>query len=86
MNNWKYQTAKEVLLKERELELKRLIVGKLGGVYTNIGLAIEDYTRIFLNNLDVQSTKDIKRIEVIWRFRNRQESSDIGQQHGSRKD
>lgn len=64
---WKTQYAyhqrKEILSVERELDLKRIIVAKLGGFYTNIGL--DHYTRIYRDNLDVKATRDIKRIELL---------------------
>ena len=61
--NWNYQKNKEIMSYERELELKRYIVLKLSSFYTNIGLVY--YTRIYRDSLEVQSTKDIKRTELI---------------------
>jgi hypothetical protein len=63
LKNWNYQFRIEIRSKDRELELKRLILWKLGGLYTNIGL--EYYSRIYRDNLDVKSTRDIKRIELV---------------------
>lgn len=62
-SRWKYQLTKEELSIDRQLQLKRILVSSLGGVYTNIGL--EYYTRIYRDSLDVQSTRDIKRIELL---------------------